>query len=157
MIFTIVNPSDPYTIEASALDVAATVAALLGHGQYEFRSLDGGEDVPFFAFGGADDWCQKHFKESLMEMVDRVMATKKVEVADCCDSVLYGKEEHRKEFLESVASVDQDTREKMRFQFHDTHRSSMNDIGGRAYAMAKKLHGDTSAVVDPVPKSVMVR
>jgi hypothetical protein len=52
MLFKIVNPSDPYTIEASSLDVAVMDSVLLGQGNYQFTSLDGGQDIPFFAFGG---------------------------------------------------------------------------------------------------------
>ena len=58
MLFNIVNPSDPYTIEASSLDVAVMASVLLGQGNYQFTSLDGGQDIPFFAFGGGDKWTQ---------------------------------------------------------------------------------------------------
>jgi len=139
MLFKIVNPSDPYTIKASSLDVAAMVSVLLGQGQYQLVSLDGGEDVPFFAFGGSEEWCQEHFKESLMELSNRVMDTKLAEVADALDSVLYGDEQDRVDFLATTEDMDRDTFEAARFMRQDHKRSSMNDIGERAYRMASKL------------------
>lgn len=139
MLFKIVNPSDPYTIEAPSLDVAAMTSILLGQGQYQLRSLDGGENVPFFSFGGGDEWCQEHFEESMMEMSNRVMDTKLGEVADCLDSVLYGCEKDRVDFRESTKDMDHATFEAHRLIEQDRKRSSMNDIGERAYRMAAKL------------------
>jgi hypothetical protein len=139
MLFKIVNMADPYTVEAPSLDVAAVAAVLLGQGRYKFESLDGGENVPFFAFGGADDWCMDHFKESLMELSNRVMDTKMSEVADCLDSVLYGDAQDRLDFLESTEGMNRETFEAARIIRQDDRRSSMNDIGERAYRMAAKL------------------
>ena len=140
LLFKIVNPSDPYTIEASSLDVAAIVSVLLGQGKYSFESLDGGENVPLFAFHGRpDDWCQDHFKESLMELSNRVMDTKLAEIADCLDSVVYGDAEDRVEFLASTKDMDREMFEFERITRQDKKRSSLNDIGERAYRMAAKL------------------
>lgn len=139
MLYSIVNPSDPYTIEASSLDVAAMTAILLGQGYYPFHSLDGGEDVPAFAFGKGDEWSQKHFKESLMELSNRVMDTKLSQVADCLDSVLYGDALDRVEFLASTKDLDRPNFEAARIMRHQSWVSSMNDIGERSYRMAAKL------------------
>lgn len=139
LLFSIVNPSDPYTIEAPSLEVAAMVAVLLGQGKYQFESLDGSEDIPFFAFGGADDWCRDKFKEDLMEMSNRVMDTKLSEVADCLDSVLYGDAKDRIQFLATTAGMDRATFEAARAIRQDDKCSSLNDIGSFSYIMAAKL------------------
>lgn len=139
MLYNIINPSDPYTIEASSLDVAAMSAILLGQGNYGFKSLDGSESIPEFAFGGGDDWSQKHFEEDLMEMSNRVMDTKLGEVADCLDSVLYGDKEDRVEFLAATKDMDRPNFEATRILRQQDKCSSMNDIGDRAYRMAAKL------------------
>lgn len=139
MLYSIVNPSDPYTIEAPSLDVAVMSAILLGQGQYKFESLDGGEDVPMFAYGGGDAWCQEHFKEDLMEMSNRVMDTKLGEIATCLDSVLYGDAQDRKEFLEVTKDLDRPNFEAERALRQLDRCSSMNDIGSHAYKLAAKL------------------
>lgn len=139
MLFRILNPSDPYTIEASSLDVAAMVSILIGQGNYSFESLNGGESIPHFAFGGGDEWAQKHFQEDLMELSNRVMDTKLSQVADCLDSVLYGDAEDRVEFLEVTKDLDRPNFEATRILRQQDKCSSSNDIGDRAYRMAAKL------------------
>ena len=139
MLFKIVNPSDPYTIEASSLDVAVMDSVLLGQGNYQFTSLDGGQDIPFFAFGGGDKWSKEHFKESLMELSNRVMDTKLSEVADSLDSVLYGDKDDRVQFLAKTKDMDRNDFMAERIMRQDSRRSSMNDIGERAYRMAAQL------------------
>lgn len=139
MLFEVVNPSDPYTIEASSLDVAAIVSLMLGHGKFELRSLDGGDNVPFFAFGGVDEWAQYMFKESMMELSNRVMDTKLAEVADSLDSILYGNQQDRIDFLASTKDMNRQMFEASRMIRQDSCRSSANDIGERAYRMAAKL------------------
>lgn len=139
MLFIIINPSDPYTIEASSLDVAAMVSILLGQGNYSFESLDGGESITHFAFGGGDEWSQKHFEEDLMELSNRVMDTKLSQVADCLDSVLYGDAQDRLEFLEETKDLDRPNFEATRILRQQDKCSSVNDIGDRAYRMAAKL------------------
>lgn len=139
LLFEIRNPSDPYTIESSSLDVAAMTSILIGQGQYGFKSLDGGESVPMFAFGGGDVWCQKHFSEDLMEMSNRVMDTKLSQVADCLDSVVYGSRADREDFLIDTNGLDRDKFLLYRLARQDDKRSSMNDIGERAYRMAATL------------------
>ena len=78
MLYEIVNMSDPYTIEAKSLDVAAVACAILGSGQYQFNPLEeGGETIPFFMFGGQDEWCRKHFSETFEQLVIRVRKDKR--------------------------------------------------------------------------------
>lgn len=139
MLYSISNTSDPYTIEASYLDVAAMTSILLGQGNYAFDPLNDGEKIPMFAFGGGDAWCQDHFGEDLMEMSNRVMDTKLSQVADCLDSVLYGDAKDRVEFLEETKDLDRPNFEATRIMRQQDKCSSMNDIGDRAYRMAAKL------------------
>lgn len=138
-LYKIINPSDPYTIEASSLDVAAMVSILLGQGNYAFESLDGGASIPMFAFGGGDKWCQDHFLEDLMELSNRVMDTKLAQVANCLYSVLYGDEQDRKEFLAATKDMEYPEFESVRLARQEEKRSSENDIGARAYRMAAKF------------------
>ena len=140
MLFNIVNPSDPYTIEAPSLDVAAVASILLGQGRYPFDSLDGGENVPLFMFGGADKMDQDTLRyETLMELSNRVMDTKLGEVVECLDSVLYGDRKDRVSFFAETKGMDRPNFEAHRMVRQDSKCSSMNDIGERAYRMAAKL------------------
>lgn len=149
MLFNIVNPSDPYTVEAPSLDVAAVASLMVGQGQYSFASLDGSEDVPMFAFMGNDDtnaWFKQHCGDDAETVVTRVTSEKKIELADCLDSVIIGHYSDRQLYLLALSSItDPANREKYIFEYHDKKRSSMNDIGGRARQLAAKLRGGANA------------
>jgi len=53
MLFEIINPSDPYTIEANALEIAAVACCILGEGKYTLREITGDKSgyVPTFLVG----------------------------------------------------------------------------------------------------------
>lgn len=111
MEFEIINPSDPYTITAPDLEIAAAAVVLLGNGKYSLEGKDGTPDVPFFLFGGHDEWFQEKFDRSLNESIEWILGSRAEELAACLDSVKIGSAE----------------------------RSSMNDIGGRAKAIAANI------------------
>lgn len=138
MLYEVINPSDPYTIEANSLDVAAVTVLLLGQGHYGLRCLGDEPDVPMFAFADGDAWCKQFFGEGMMELSNRVMDTKLPEVAESLDSILYGDKEDREKFVERTKVLDQDVFLVERAAWQD-RCSSMNDIGNRAYIMAAKL------------------
>lgn len=112
MVYEIVNPSDPYTLEAGDLKIAAIACVLLGQGQYALRTLEGETVVPLFLFGGANVWFMEKFGTSLQEVYDSIMDNSPAALAAC---------------LESVKMPD------------GRERSSMNDIGGYAAEMAGKI------------------
>lgn len=118
MMYKIVNPSDPYTLEANNLETAAVVCVFLGEGRYELQECetsenDGAVAVPFFMFGGADKWFKDHFGRSLDESINHVGYPA---IAAVLDTVLIGSPGKR-----------------------DYERSSMNDIGGKAKRLAAGL------------------
>ena len=157
MIYTIINPSDPYTVEAHSLDVAAIACVILGNGQYAFEPTEKDqESVPMF-FGSFDPWFQSHFNETLKQTVERVRRDKRKELADCLDSVLIGRLDARKDFLSGRdPNETRESFEKARFERHDERRSSFNDIGGRAYKTAANLRKDINEF-QPAPQQVFVR
>jgi hypothetical protein len=142
MLYEIINPSDPYTIEAQSLDVAAVACLFLGRGQYAFDPIggDNSPEVPMFMFGGTDEWCLEHFNESFESVVNRVTKEKAVELAECLESCLIGKAADRETYRAGMELIDDPKkREQWREKWLEDRRSSMNNIGARAYAMAEKL------------------
>lgn len=125
MIYEIINPSDPYTIESHSLDVAFVACIFLGEGDYAFKPLeDGAEEVPLFLFGGSDEWTRKHLNATVEEVCYRVTTEKRAELADCLASCTIKGE-----------------------------RSSLNDIGNRAHNIADKLRKGI-VQVEPAPHQV---
>jgi len=111
MRFNLVNPSDPYTLEADDLEVAAVAVCLLGCGKYPADALgddaDKSNNVPAFLFGGHDEWFQARFGGTYEAVAERCLKERADAIARCFESVTLGRAE----------------------------RSSMNNIG----ALARKL------------------
>lgn len=113
MKFEIVNPSDPYTMEAPSLELAAVAVCFLGNGKYPLTGLDDarGQDVPPFLFGGHDEWFTEKFGANFEAVCKRAIQEQNEALALT---------------LESVTLT-------------SSRRSSMNDIGGRAKKLAQAV------------------
>jgi len=113
MRFNIINPSDPYTMEAPNLEIAAIAISFLGNGAYPLEGLgeDAGQDVPAFLFGGHDEWFQSTFGANFEAVAGRVVESFPEPLANTLDSVTLQSE----------------------------RRSSMNNIKARAQALSNAL------------------
>jgi len=121
MKFEIINPSDPYTVEADDLQVAAVACCFLGDGRYAFEPVDGGtERVPIFLIGGHDEWFTQKFGMTFEATADHCMQHRAGDLARVLESVTLGRAE----------------------------RSSLNDIGGRANALAQAIRRQAATPTD---------
>lgn len=149
MLFEIINPSDAYTIEAPDLEIAACACVVLGQGKYAFKPLDdGGEEVPLFLFGGHDEWFTEKCGANLDTTLERVLENRRADLANCLDSALIGSAADRREFDMMTAGDTPEQRTAKRDARHEQRRSSLNDIGGRAYAIATNLRIPESTTAD---------
>ena len=150
MLYEIINMSDPYTIEAHSLDVATVACLFLGRGQYAFEPIADTktEGVPMFLFGGTEEWCQKQFGESLQSLIHRVSTTEASALAQCLESCLIGSAKDRVIYSDALELIDDpQKREQWRNKWLEDRRSSMNNIGARAFSMAAKLRsGEKNAL-----------
>ena len=119
MKFEIINPSDPYTMTAPDLEVAAVAVIFLGNGKYPLEGLDdaAGQGVPAFLFGGHDEWFASKFGMSFQDTAEHVLWHRNEELATTLDSVTLRR----------------------------TKASSLNDIGGRARALAQAVRRKVSS------------
>jgi len=137
MFCEIINPSDKAFFEAGDLKIAALVTFLIGGGQYGAEAEEeGAESVPIFLFGGGEDWWNDHFDEPMEGAVDRHAAS----VAAALRTVCYGDVTDRRLFDSALAAID-DPVKRAAFvaEWNDRHRTSLNDIMGRAHHIAGKL------------------
>lgn len=153
--YTIINPSDPYTLQGDDLAVLAVATILLGNGQYALvpdgtphlteetpaevvQAVVDGLTVPMFLFGTADPWFQAQFGKPAADVIDDVLASKTEALVACLQSVLIG---DRAEFAAMADGLTHDSPEWRQawVAWHDTHRSSMNDIGRNAMKLATKV------------------
>jgi hypothetical protein len=112
MKFDLVNPSDPYTLEADDLQVAAVACCLLGNGKYGLTGLgdDAGQNVPVFLFGGHDEWFVSKFGMDYETTATHALNHRNDALARAFESVTIGGE-----------------------------RSSLNNIGGKARDIAQAI------------------
>lgn len=137
MLYEIINPSDPYTIECATHKVAAAACFLLGEGQYAFEPIDGSDKelrVPIFIAGGSEEWCQKTFGMSVDTLMKDVSDNHMKELIDALESCLIGTKESREAFCQACERIDNT---KFKLERHDRMRTSLNDIGGLAYSYAR--------------------
>ena len=95
MKFNIINPSDPYTLEAADLEIAAVAVCFLGAGRYGLEGVggDAGKDVPIFLFDGHDEWFTNNFGMTFEATSEHVVKHRAEELASAFDSVTLGRAE----------------------------------------------------------------
>lgn len=146
MLFEIINPSDPYTMEAPDLEIAACAVCLLGSGQYGLNELSGDKSghVPVFLLGGHDEWFTKQFGKDFGASLNAVLMTRRQVLAGALASVRVGDASLRREFDAELAKLAADDEAAMFLTvFHDSKRTSMNDIGRHAWQLGVAIleHG----------------
>jgi hypothetical protein len=134
------NPSDHITLVADDFEVAAVAAVALGMGNYglvpiapEVRAM------PIFLFGSAEVWFQETFNATLDQVMARVTAGEAPALVACLDSVVVGDRRVRDAALAAIPEGR--GRDAFLATWDDQHRTSMNDIVGKARKLARGLKG----------------
>ena len=138
MIYEIVNPSDPYTIDCPDLEIATAFNLFFG-GPYALEPQDGGESVPIFLFMSNESyhkWCVERFGLEPGKLLHRVIEERTEEFADALDSVLIG---DREKFELQARTMSFEQRRQFRRRWHDEQRSSLQDIGMLCWDKAFKI------------------
>jgi hypothetical protein len=130
-LYELINPSDPYTFEAPSIEVAAASAWLLSSG-FGAKAIDGDEATPVLF--GCEDWMKARGMDSA-----GWFTAHESEIAAALDSFLIGKAADRADVEDMLAELPEEKREAWRARRQDRHRTSLNQIGERAYQLAEKL------------------
>lgn len=137
MIFEIINPSDPYTMETDSKE-AACVACLFLSAGFGLRSEDGSFAWPIMFCGcDPDATFTDLFGVAMLDWIGEHRAL----IAEALDSVLVGSIGDRatvKALLDGMQATEEQ-RTKFLGAWHDQQRTSMNDIGAAAKRMAAKI------------------
>lgn len=141
VIFSIINPSDPYTLDCDDRMVAAVAICLLGEGQYGLRQCDGAGDfaVGPFPVGGHETFFLRHFGRTFVDAVNVVDTEHLPALVEALGSVLIGDLEDRREAMQTVRDLPEAERVAWLQAWHDKRRSSANDIGRRAWSISNML------------------
>ncbi|EXB91062.1 MULTISPECIES: hypothetical protein [Acinetobacter calcoaceticus/baumannii complex] len=140
MIFELINLSDKCTFEASNLKIAAIVTCVLGNGQYSAKGIQHDLDVPFFLFGGHEEWFVSKFGTNFEETLIQVRDAEKQDLVDSFNSVLLGSYIDRTAYFKAYNLIkDPAEQNKWRRQWLDERRSSFNNICERAWNYAEQM------------------
>lgn len=137
MILEIINPSDPYTMEADDLAVAAAAILFIGNGKLGLQDDKEETVLPLVAFSGVDvgEWFKAEFGRDL----GHVFEHDKLAIADALDTVLIGNKRDRELYIETRRRLSAEDVLSYRDTWHDKKRSSMTDIGQAAWDTAKRI------------------
>lgn len=131
--YNVSNPSDPVTMKADSLNVAAAAVILLGNGAYGADDGEGGSTPVFF---GWDNWLEEHDMAELGEWIDDHLA----EIATALESVMLGTVDDRADLDAALEAItDDEKRREFIAQRNDRRRSSLNDIETKAHRIAALL------------------
>lgn len=142
MLFNITNPSDPYVMRAIDLEIGAIAVAALAHGAYGLEQIGGDRsaNVPIFLMGGHDAWYTKQFERNFEATLNHVMEKRQDELIKALASVFCGTVADKLAFDELAAKCpDDEAYAELLLSTHDAKRTSTNDIGRRAWDMARQL------------------
>lgn len=135
-VYEIVNWSDSYTIKGPFLSCAVGTL-LLGEGNYPLSDEQGKVVLlSFLTEVGINDWLREHTGADSADALGEYINANRMAIADVLDTVLIGS---RNEYEALVVAVPDNKRDAFREQWHDKHRSSLNDIGKRAQVIAARL------------------
>lgn len=134
MEYNLANPSDPYTFVADDLETAALVVFSISS-LYGAEAKEGGDTVPVFIFGGAEEWYVEQFGRCYADG----LKAKRKQVVEALRSMMLGHFEDRRRYEAALAAITElDKREKFIAEWQDGC-SSMNDIGTYCHKLADKL------------------
>lgn len=139
MLFNIINPHDPYTLEAPDLEIAANAIALIGKGAYGLHELSGDQsgNVPLFPETGHDEWFTKQFGRDFSASLNHVMDARAGDLSKALASVFIGTPADKRAFEQEARDcVDEEEFHALLTKRHDEKRGSLNDIGRIAWGMA---------------------
>jgi len=141
-LFHLINMSDRYYFEAPDVKIAALVVLLsAGTSCGAEEVVNKTNSTPILS--GWEPWLKEQgiVKNDFKTDFDAYIQSRKQELIDSLESVLIGNLDFRQVYKDATKSMSREELIAYRDTWHDKKRSSLNDIGGRAYATASKLRG----------------
>jgi len=140
-IYKLVNPSDPYTLEADSNLIADLAGLFIGNGKTPVEGVDNGFRGFMDLFGTTTEaelqfyFAKTHKYDFSLLMSDKVVLTK---LAEALESLFLGDVEDREKLIEMTDDVKAD--------FIKENRSSMTDYYPYAKRLANTIKGNLKNV-----------
>ena len=138
LVYELINPSDPYVFTAKDKETAALVVFGLSYA-YGAKSQDGNDDleIPVFLFAPdhAHEWYQENFGRNPEDALKHHL----MDVIEAYESFMLGSFEDKRRYEAALNAIDDpEKKEKFKQEWLDG-RTSLNNIGNKAFETAKAL------------------
>lgn len=152
-IVELVNPSDAITFEMDDVKVAGVAILFLGRGAYALTDAEGKTVVPLGLFGTNETW----LKEQGIDL-DTFILANLIPIAEFLESVCYGHIAEREAFEVACSRMTTAKAAEHRAWWNNKKRTSLNDIGKGALALAKQLRKKSAGepLTKPLAKAVPI-
>lgn len=139
--YEIINPSDPYTLQATSDQVAIVATMILGCGQMGLADEEGNTVLPLLFLSSKEEFknfcAKKNIPSNSSEFLKE--GNNRSEVVDALSSVLLGTFKDRRTYDRGLKLIEtEEGKREWKDQWHD-ERSSYNDIGRTAWKLAESL------------------
>lgn len=138
MIYEVVNPSDPMTIEAEDSVLASLAITLLSNGAYGLYDEDGRAVLPIFRFSKPElfiRWLNENNIDS--NKIEDFYVKNGREMAAILESMVYGDAADRKGIMALAEKMSATDRADAIASWNNSKRSSLTNIAAAAINLAK--------------------
>lgn len=151
VVCELTNPSDAVTFIVNDVRIAGVAILMLGRGAYGLTDPEGNTVVPLCLFGSAEAWLKENDIE--MDKLSDFIVANKVAIADFLDTCAYGHIAEREAFDRAIGLMSKEAAATHRQWWNDRNRSSLNNIGEGARALAETLRSQAFGRIDRLPKA----
>ena len=138
MIYEIANPSDPVTLESDDPKLVAITILVTSQGKYGVTDEKGGTVLPVFLMAKAEDidhWLKETFGMPFSD-IDAYMTENALRMAELLETAMVCQPGQRKALMVSIEAGGGDVKKALA-AWNEEQRSSLNDICGRCFSLAK--------------------
>lgn len=140
MIYEVVNPSDPVTIESDSDTTASVAILLVGQGKYGLRR-DGDTVMPLLFLAEEEDlsrWLTENGVAGGLGGLQKFIDENTPEIASTLDTAMVASPSDRAAIAETIRASGGDQVKAIR-AWNEAKRSSMNNICGACFKIASRL------------------
>lgn len=138
-IYEIINFSDLYTFRAPNDLIAEATTILLGNGAYGLHRCSDDATVGTLLIFASQEQAEAYLLKQFGMTLDGYLKANALDIAAALESVLCMSANERQAYELAISMIEPSQRDTYRDKVHDINRTSLNDIGSRAWALAKRL------------------
>lgn len=146
-VWEIITPSDPYTMVSADPIVAALAMLCLLHWRGAAHTVDEPRiETPFFPFGIEAQVAEETVQAMTGQTIEQAIKRRHRAIIQALDSVLIGTPRDRALFEAATRYMTPRDATAFRAEWHNIRRTSLNNIGKRAWDLAERFNAEAAGV-----------